>query len=123
MDGPLHRSKFSFSVLRGVNHRDIRINLHRLAIENCRSVAPLADRFPRRKIEKRIAGNNLQGLNRAVRADDGAQFYPAFSVGLPRKRRIHRLDSVNQHRRIEMRYLDDSRFCANLRWWLRRTRS
>src|SRR5207249_10838155 len=66
VDGPLHRSKFSFSVLRGVNHRDIRINLHRLAIENCRSVAPLADRFPRRKIEKRIAGNNLQGLNRAV---------------------------------------------------------
>src|SRR5207249_6906482 len=34
VDGPLHRSKFSFSVLRGVNHRDIRINLHRLAIEN-----------------------------------------------------------------------------------------
>src|SRR5438309_7539048 len=97
----------SGSVLRGVNHGDVRINLDGLAVENRRPVAPLTDRFLRGKVEKWIACNNLERLNCAVCADDGTQFHTAFSMCLSCERGVHRLDAVNEHRRIETRHAHD----------------
>src|SRR5215469_7444256 len=91
----------------GVNDRDVRVDFYRLAIENRRPVAPLADGFERRLDEHGIAADNFERLDRAVRCDSGVQFYTPFLVNLFRQIRINRLNAVNQHRRVEARPAHD----------------
>ena len=48
------------SVLRGVNHPDVRVDFDGLAVEDRWFLAPLLNRFASGKIAERIAGNDLQ---------------------------------------------------------------
>ena len=90
-----------------VNHRDIRIYLDDSAVEHGRRVSPLTHSLQRGLKEQRITSYNLQGLNRAVGRDNSAQLHTAGPPKLSWKGWIDRLDATREHRRVDMRHVND----------------
>src|SRR5260370_5652912 len=91
------------SALHAIDHHDRGGDFDRLTIEDGGFVPPLLNCFHRRLLEEWITSNDLQGPDSAVGPNDGAQFHAAFPVRLLCQRRIARLDTVDQHRRIKLR--------------------
>src|SRR2546421_113036 len=77
------------------NHVNGRVHVHRLAIQERRLIAPLANGVKRRLLQQRMAGHHFQRRNRAVLANDGVQAHSARDAGLARERRIDRLNAVD----------------------------
>src|SRR6266446_4878753 len=84
------------------NHVNGRVHVHRLAIQERRLVAPLAHSVKRSLLQQRMAGHHFQGLNRAVLANDGVQAHGARDAGLTRKRRIDRLNAIEDARGLHV---------------------
>src|SRR6266566_3346080 len=69
------------------NHVNRRVDINRVAIEKSRLIAPLAHSIKSGLLQQRVSGENFQGLNRAVLADDGVQADRARDACLARGRR------------------------------------
>src|SRR2546425_10414369 len=77
------------------NHVNCGVDINRVAIEKSRLIAPLAHGIERGLLQQRVSGENFQGLNRAVLADDGVQADRARDACLARERRIDGLNAIH----------------------------
>src|SRR5215469_6761538 len=64
------------------NHVDSRVHFHRFAVQKRRPITPLPNRIQRRLLQKRMAAQDFELLNRAVFADDGVQADGSGNAGL-----------------------------------------
>src|SRR5215470_6896174 len=103
------------SVSQRVNHRDRCVHFNGLPIQDGWSITPLSDCVHCRLDKENITAQNLQRLDCSIRGYDGMQLDAAFLANLPGKRRKYRLDTMNQHRRLQVGDED------TLRRWRRRT--
>src|SRR5712692_2180688 len=77
------------------NHVNRRVDINRIAVEKSRLIAPLAHSIKSGLLQQRVSGENFQGLNRAVLADDGVQADRARDACLTRERRIDGLNTIH----------------------------
>ena len=86
----------SASVAQCVDDGDVGVYFDGTPVEDGGTVAPLADRGQRRLDEEGIAGDYLQGLDRARGGDEGVKFHAALAMNLDAQHRIDGLDSADQ---------------------------
>ena len=86
----------SLSLVQREVDRDGRDNLHRVAVQVCGPVNPLPHGIQRGADQQRVALDELQFADAAVRADDADQFHRARNARLARQRRIDRYDLVDE---------------------------
>src|SRR5712692_7076400 len=77
-------------------HRDPRLHLDRLVIENVRPVAPLADGIERGANQHGMSFQHAQVLDRSLFADDGCQYDLTLDSRAASQGRIGRLYAVDQ---------------------------
>ena len=77
------------------------------AIEKSGFVTPLANGVEGGLIKRGVAFEELQGANGAVGGDEGVEFDAAFPM--TGQRGVDRLDAMNEHGGVEVRYADDAR--------------
>src|SRR5208282_6857480 len=79
------------------NHVDRGVDFDRLTIEERRPIAPLPHRIERRLYQQWMPGEDFELLHRAILADNRVQAHGPGDARLPSQRRIHGLDSVDDH--------------------------
>src|SRR5580692_8105847 len=98
------------------NHIDRGVHFDRLAIEQRRPITPLAHRVERGLYQQRMPGDDFELLHRAILTNNGVQAHRAGDTRLPGERRIHGLNSVDEHSRRYVAALPDARLCRPWRW-------
>src|SRR5712664_790951 len=97
------------------NHVNGGVHFNRLAIEKSRLIAPLTDGIQSVLLQQRVARLDFELLNRAIFGNDGVQTNGAGNTGLARERRIHRLNTIQNARGLDV--AADLQRAGQLRLW------
>ena len=77
-------------------HRDLRLDLDGLVVEDVGTIAPLDDRSDGRTNQHGMASKDPQVFDRALTTDDGLQHYRSLNACASRGRRVLGLYFVNE---------------------------
>ncbi len=87
--------------MHGVNHGNGSFHFDGFAIEQRRTIAPLANGIQRGPDQQRVAAQHFERLYCAIASNDRVELHRSFQVNLPRESGVNGIDAMNEQRCFE----------------------